>query len=219
MPLSTDNKSEALPSSDPTVELTPFDKYSDNFLPSDLSDRIFNTYKNFEYFNSENGHDVISYGQKYTYVGAKQKSDPEPFPDIIKEAVSVLKETVPNCGRITTCNVNRYQGANSFMPEHSDDEDIICSGSTIYTISLGHDGTVIWKNIEKGHEESLLVRHGSLYTMSKSSQHLWRHRIDKINYTGPRVSLTFFVLKDTERENVTPAPPVRIQHLIIGDAL
>ena len=114
--------------------------------------------------------------------------------------------------------VNRFSGPGSYLPEHSDNEGVIIPGSDIYIISLGQSRTVTFKNVETGEERNLIVKHGSIYKMSASSQKLWKHRIDKDDkFTGIRISLTFFCVKHPELNNTTPSQ--HPQHLIFGDSL
>ena len=161
---------------------------------------------------------MTAYGAPYPYVGSKQTSQPEPFPALVDLAVNEINRKYSSKHKISSSLVNRYSGPGSYLPEHSDNEGVIIPGSDIYIISLGQSRTVIFKNVETGEERSLFVKHGSIYKMSASSQKLWKHRIDKDdNFTGIRISLTFFCVKHPELNNTTPSQ--HPQHLIFGDSL
>ena len=94
---------------------------------------------------------------------------------------------------LNSCLVNKYPDSKSFIKEHSDDERSINRNSNICTISIGESRTVLFRNIvsEEKHEHS--TKPGSLYTMSRLSQELFKHKIDPGNSSeiGVRYSLTF----------------------------
>ena len=159
--------------------------------------------------NTENGHGVLSFGEPYQYPGAKaEKPKSTDFPDILVDLVSKIKEECPGT-TINQCLINRYTDGNSFLPKHSDNEQSLVHDSSIFTVSLGGECSV--KFTKKGQLEGEVVEtiEGcSLYVMSKQSQFLWDHRIDKsTDKRDLRYSVTFrYVSRST---NAT---------LIIGDS-
>ena len=67
--------------------------------------------------------------------------------------------------------VNNYRSGEDNIPLHSDDEDSIEDDSFIITISLGATRVLQIRSIGSNDVvESLQLKHGDVYTMSKASQ-------------------------------------------------
>ena len=159
--------------------------------------------------NMENGHAVLSFGEPYSYPGAgAAKPKSTEIPEVLAELASRIKDQHP--GSVTNqCLINRYTDRNSFLPKHSDNEQSLVHDSSIFTVSLGGECSV--KFTKKGELEGEVVETiegGSLYVMSKQSQFLWDHRIDKsTEMRDLRYSITFRYISSST--NAT---------LIIGDS-
>ena len=183
-------------------------KFVDAKLNSDLSVFLDQQKEAFDN-NSENGHGVLSFGEPYQYPGAKaEKPIATDFPEALAVLVSKIKEEYPG-STINQCLINRYTDENSFLPKHSDNEQSLVHDSSIFTVSLGDECSV--KFTKKGQPEGEVVEtiEGcSLYVMSKQSQFLWDHRIDKSTEKRDlRYSITFRYISSST--NTT---------LIIGDS-
>ncbi len=72
-----------------------------------------------------------------------------------------------------------YEGSESFLPEHSDDEFTIDPQSSIHTISIGSPRQVLFRNVFTGKEHDVEATSGSQYIMSRQSQAVYKHRINK----------------------------------------
>ena len=95
---------------------------------------------------------------------------------------------------LNSCVVNKYVGPASFIPSHSDDEKSIHPESSIFTVSVGKQATVHFKNIISNDNYEHVVNGGSMYSMSRASQGCFKHQINKdSSWTGNdvRLSLTF----------------------------
>ena len=129
--------------------------------------------------NTERGHSVISFGEVYTYPGAKAISPiSKELPDILQKVVNSIKQSHPDCV-INQCLVNRYVDQNAVLPQHSDNESSIVYGSDIFTLSIGATRDVVFKKLDGNGTD--VVKHisgNSLYVMSRLSQNTWSHRID-----------------------------------------
>ena len=158
-------------------------------------------------FKLENGHSVKNYGAKYRYTGAGDESSDDDIPAEFEPIINKLKLAYPGI-TITECLVNRYDGLHSKLPVHSDDELSIDPESSIYTVSLGQDRTVIFTNMFNGTTESLVAQGRSLYTMTRSSQDYYSHQIDEQPNSKLRYSLTLRHV----------APQFRRSTVIIGDS-
>ena len=82
------------------------------------------------------------------------------------------------------------------MPEHSDNERAIHPGSSIVTVSLGHDTKVRFRDVQSGSFQEQDVKAGPIYAMTRSSQDLYKHSISKDQLLSEsdndiRISLTF----------------------------
>ena len=84
---------------------------------------------------------------------------------------------------------------------HSDNEVNIDPESVIVSVSLGEQRTINFSH--KSKQQSLVLKDGSVYVMSRISQEVWKHGIDPVvdntgssstdstKGTGIRYSLTF----------------------------
>ena len=167
-----------------------FDENVENFISTDISKSIMD-FLSEEDFRSEGGHGVVTYGAKYNYMG--HKAQPKPLPGCLKSLMDLLNHTKTH-GKyeLNACLVNKYEGPESKLPEHSDDEYSINPTSDIFTISLGDARTVKFRDIISDNEIEHIPQHNSLYVMSRESQNYYQHRIDTDStFTGIRYSLTF----------------------------
>lgn len=152
---------------------------------------MFDYLKNNCILSVESGHSVLAFGESYPYPGYRGPAKCPPIPDMIKD-ISERLETP-----INQCLVNCCNDENSYLPEHADDEPCIVPNSTIYTLSLGAQRKIIFRNINSTSTIEYTALPCSLYSMTRSSQNIWRHRIDHEPYNiGTRFSLTFRLVSD-----------------------
>ena len=120
----------------------------------------------------------MSFGEEYTYSKSKS-SPPAAFPEPITNLISAVTAKFPEEPVSTSALINKYTGKDCYLPEHSDDESTIDPGSSVYTISLGGQGVVKFRNLYTGEERESIINPSSLYSMTRQSQAFWSHRIDK----------------------------------------
>ena len=141
-------------------------------------------------FKPENGHSVCSFGEEYTYTNSKS----EPSKDIPAPIHALIDELLKKCPDATTtnqCLINRYEGPESFLPRHCDDEKVIAPNSSIYTFSIGADSVISFTNLHTGEKRTLSAKGRSLYAFSRKSQAVWSHGIEKsAELQGVRFSIT-----------------------------
>jgi hypothetical protein len=170
-------------------------------------------------FKSENGRGTASFGVPYSYTGSKSSQDTATqFPpilqpiidDINKHQKDLYYKQHPNLKDlqhrhppplINSCLVNKFDGPNSFLPCHSDDEVTIHPESSIFTLSLGESCVVKFSRKRTSSAEStaaselepeLACATRSLYHMTRKSQDFYQHMIEQGAVAqGTRFSLTF----------------------------
>ena len=148
-------------------------------------------------FEKENGHSVCSFGTPYKYTGSKSSVNVPPIPDelrpLMEKINSIQSELIPNQPPvINSCLVNKYEGPDSFLPQHSDREATIHPESSIFTLSIGQNCDIVFVDRISGNETSVTCHDRSLYYMSRRSQEAFTHQINKGSIsTGVRYSLTF----------------------------
>ena len=156
-------------------------------------------------FNQENGHSVISFGTPYQYNGSKSSSEVPPFPDCLKPLLARINtiqaelygslysgQSHLTAPVINSCLINRYVGPDSYLPRHSDSEPSIHPESSIFTISLGQSSDIKFTERLSGTESSHTCSDRSLYIMSRRSQEIFDHEMEKGSISeGTRYSLTF----------------------------
>ncbi len=159
-----------------------------NFISSDSRDELKKFLDN-ESFVMEGGRGCIQYGDKYKYMGSKC-DNVKPVPAILKTILDHVNSNVSY--ELNSILVNKYEGIDSFLPEHSDDELSIDPQSSIHTISIGDTRKVLFRNVYTGEEHEVDAANGSQYTMSRESQAFYKHRIEKdLEFSGKvRYSIT-----------------------------
>ena len=150
-----------------------------------------------------------SYG-KY-YHGPAEYPDSPPLDNIFAK-LQTIDSTVTK--ENYTCLCTYYENGQSFIPLHHDNELSIVHDSTIYTVSVGATRVLKVSNITVPLQEyQVPLEHGSVYAMSRESQNIWRHGIDREPAVRkPRISLTFRRLTteptvDTKQRAPSIAPP------------
>ncbi len=165
------------PSSPPNHTFKDHTTLIPDYLNSDEQSELKELLEN-ETYATEKGRGVLQYGAHYRYMGSKAVIKETPAP--IQKILDKLNSTIPDeANKLNSILINRYTGAESYLPEHSDDELSISPTSNIYTISVGESRTVKFKEIFTGIESELNPSSGSLYTMTRDSQAVYRHRIEK----------------------------------------
>ncbi|KAL5264241.1 hypothetical protein ACHWQZ_G005360 [Mnemiopsis leidyi] len=166
-------------------------------------------------FKPENGHSVMSFGSPYQYTGSQSSTDVPPIPDILKPLLERVNSVQSDIYRslypdqpflappeINSCLVNKYQGSDSYLPRHADREMTIHPESSIFTISLGQSCDVTFTERESGTESSHPCPDRSLYIMSRRSQEVFDHEIEKGSMpAGIRYSLTFRCISWTHKNS------------------
>ncbi|MCP4262086.1 MAG: alpha-ketoglutarate-dependent dioxygenase AlkB [Planctomycetes bacterium] len=112
-----------------------------------------------------------------------------------------------------SCLATLYEDGSAGIPLHHDDEPAIAHDSSIYTVSFGAKRKLRVSNtVGPAVEYEVPLPHGSVYTMTRSSQDTWRHGIDRDpSINRPRISLTFRKLvtpTPTPKSGSIPVPPV-----------
>ena len=167
-------------------------KTIENFVDSDKCNKMLDKLKELQLTKSR-GRSTLSFGESYKFNGSR--NDPVEFPECIKELMDTLNENFcDGSAKLNSCLLTRYDGPESYIPGHSDNERCIHAQSDIFTISLGHQCTLKFTDTLTGNECTHEAQNGSLYTMSRKSQDIFKHRIDQDDsWTDSdfRISLTF----------------------------
>ena len=182
----------------------------ENFLSDVECSKLENILSGYN-FEQKNGHSVYTFGEPYRYTGSAKNQTYVEFPDEIKHIMDKINEVrgENDVAPLTSCLVNRFDGPDSFLHEHSDDERSIDPDSKIYTVSLGCDRTVNYTENYTGRNFTHVAKPGSLYTMTRKSQHYFKHEIkSEPEATKTRYSLTFRSINWRNRKST----------LLIGDS-
>ena len=101
--------------------------------------------------------------------------------------------------KFNSAMIHKYNSGESFIPQHSDNEQDIVEGSLIATISLGETRTFRFQEVGASKCcDVLKLYHGDSLIMSQNSQMYFTHGIPKENVTGKRLSITLRLLKPKE---------------------
>lgn len=198
-------------------EVKPVDEVVENFISPEVRDGLLDFFEK-EEFVSEGGRSVVKYGEKYNYTGNKQQ--PKAIPECILHVMDTLNQE-RTAGKFTanSCLVNKFEGPESTLGEHSDDEYTINPESDIFTISIGVARKITYRDLHSGQEIEHIVNPDSLYIMSRASQNFYSHRIDGDSSAakGIRYSLTF---RDVSKRFLNSSIIIgdsNIRHLYFGE--
>lgn len=147
-------------------------------------------------------------GSTYTYAGLTRAARPwgdvdDPATDATAFAVSKVRQAVEaRLGRtFTFCVCNLYEDGGATIGKHSDNERDLEPGSVIASVSLGATRTFAFHPKPRANRVFIIRRHtvelqhGSLLVMDWDSQKHWLHELPKRVNRGPRVNLTFRVMR------------------------
>ena len=162
------------------------------YIANERCNALFAAASSFPY-KKENGRETVVFGESYNYNGSR--NEPKQLPECINNImVELNRKFMGNTAPLNSCLVNRYTGPTSYLPIHSDNERSIHPDSSIYTLSLGHECTVKFKDVLSSNAHQHQALPGSLYSMTRASQEFFKHSIDKnpsLSNTSVRISLTF----------------------------
>jgi len=117
-----------------------------------------------------------------------------PFPESVARIVDALDQRIGF--RPDNCLLNYYENGNSTMGYHSDSNDDLAPGAGVSIVSVGWPRTIMFRaKREKEEERQLVLETGSLLYMAPEVQDDWQHSIPRDPVAGPRISLTFRLLK------------------------
>ena len=187
--------------------------YTEGFLYSDeavnLKDALVQ-----ETFSVVNGRQVASFGAEYQYnTGSPGRNTPA-IPTYLQAIIDRINgDSLYPDTKINQVFVNRYSGK-AHLPEHSDNEPAIKPESHIFTITIGEQAPINFKDKVTGREENLSPADGSLYVMSKSSQHYWTHQMNEVDLGDTvRISVTFRSVGDNFKNSTVILGDSNTKHL------
>ncbi len=162
-----------------------------NFVQPQEADDLTSFFSSCQ-FKPENGHSVISFGVPYEYTGSKSSSNVPPIPNqlgplfekINEIQTKLFRANYPQQSHLTppvvnSCLVNKYDGPESYLPQHSDKEVTIHPESSVFTLSLGETCDLKFIERESGTEQTVTCSDRMLYHMNRRSQEVFEHLIEK----------------------------------------
>lgn len=144
-----------------------------------------------------------AYFGKHSYTYGTTTHIPQPINSnkYIEEIVKAFQSQFPD-SCFNSVLINFYPNDCSHLPFHSDNEQDICNDSFIYTLSLGSDRQICFRN---SRTRNILLKvdlkHSSLIGFSKRSQRFYEHSIlpaspgTNSHLVKFRISLTFRHMK------------------------
>jgi hypothetical protein len=189
----------------------PYTKSETILIEADEAAQITN-FLNTCNFKQENGHSVISFGEPYEYTGSKSSQNVPPIPNELKPLFEKINALQTNLHKakyksehdppptVNSCLINKYEGPDSFLPRHSDREVTIHPESSIFTLSLGQSCQIKFIERSSNSETILPCPDRSLYHMTRRSQEIYDHMIERGSLaSGTRFSLTFRAVSWTNK--------------------
>ena len=151
-------------------------------------------------FMKHKGRETLAFGSLYKWsniYNGKASKEREQIPGVLKNLLEKAKE---RCGDgaedFNSVLINYYpektnpKDPSSHIPAHSDNEMEIKPNSMIATYSIGASRELVFTSKHSTDEESVEVEDNSLYLMTKSSQHWFKHAMHDVATTEERYSVT-----------------------------
>ena len=174
----------------------PLQLHRENYIEPELENQLIEYFESCsDKFHTEGERRCLSFGEQYKYTGSRSSAEPSEMPPLLKQLIDrinsdFVSEDQP---KMNSCLINCYQGPNSSLPQHSDDEQSIHPESSIHTVSLGVACTMNFMakcNGDNAQEHVCEPR--SIYSMTRRSQEFFTHGISKGSISpGKRYSITF----------------------------
>ena len=142
----------------------------------------------------------------YTYSGISHPARPFSDNKYLMHILSYVEIVLPEF-RFNSAMVHRYYDGNCTMPQHSDNEACIESDSDIVTISFGDTRSMEFKSKHSGDLDHVLLSHGEVLIMSRTSQEDFTHAIPLATNKSTRLSVTLRLIKP-----VSQNPQVESSH-------
>jgi len=164
-------------------------------------------------FSDHNGNRSVAYYGTLPYTYGRFKHEPAPYPEgpVFDSIFASLRTIDPDISKESySCLVTYYENGNSMIPLHHDDEPCIVEDSTIYTVCLGATRVLKVSNISGPFQElHIPLEHGDVYSMTRASQNIWRHGIDREPLVkDPRISLTLRKMRTPPADEKQQIPPI-----------
>ena len=120
---------------------------------------------------------------------------PHPWNTLLTELKTKI-ESVCNT-HFTTVLLNLYRDGKDSNGWHADNEKELGVNPVIASLSFGAERPFhLRHNLDKNCKQKIILEHGSLLLMQRTTQHFWKHQIPKTaKPIAPRINLTFRVLK------------------------
>ena len=207
--ISSENRRlETVPKQRLKAPMKPYEVYKEQYLSQDQLNCIADlvgSLRDGGDFISENGHNVVQFGEPYGYTGSKSLQEftqipPELSPIIKKLTTDLSLEHEPNSVLINHYpSYDRLNPSQSHLAKHSDDEPTLLADSKIITISVGSTRKVLFEAKHDDSEKPVVLepQSNSLYVMSRSSQNWYSHCVlqpEENESVEERFSITFRTL-------------------------
>lgn len=187
--------------------------FTENFLNLEEITCLKNELDSDALYTKVNGRQVASFGSQYKYSGSSGQNTPTIPPFLQRIIDKIHGNELYADANINQVVVNRYSGK-THLPEHSDNEASIRPESHVFTVSVGEMVPIIFRDKVSGREETISPNDGSLYVMSKSSQHYWTHCMEEIDLgDGVRISITFRSVGDNYKNSTIILGDSNTKHL------
>ncbi|WP_269240300.1 alpha-ketoglutarate-dependent dioxygenase AlkB family protein [Flavobacterium limnophilum] len=132
-------------------------------------------------------------GKSYSYSNIKMK--PHPWTMLLQK-IKLKVESVCD-SNFTTVLLNQYRDGKDSNGWHADNEKELGVNPIIASVSFGAERVFQLKhNSIPGLKQNILLEHGSLLLMKRTTQNFWKHQIPKtLKPIGSRINLTFRVIQ------------------------
>lgn len=164
-------------------------QYFADALPSADADLAYLT-SDVTWLSEMRARQTASFGLPYNYSGHEYPACSMP-PRIA--AMSDLAAVLAG-HPFNNCLCNRYESGANTMGFHSDSYEGLAAGSRIAIASFGAPRTLVFRSMDKLQRAEVVLEHGSLLLMSRTTQEGWQHAVPRDPTAGLRISVTFRLL-------------------------
>ena len=153
-------------------------EYEENFLNPDARLKISQFLDSSTDFVKDGSMRTLNFGKTFNQSIRvnSNKEIPEPFCaviDILHDKYSIQDEA-----KLNSVIINKFSGPHTKLPEHSSNDPSINPDSSIFTLSIGDNCPIVFRDKCTNATIDVNTTDNSIFIMSLKSQHYWTRKID-----------------------------------------
>ena len=188
----------------PTTHLK---SYKESVLEDNLKSNLVTFLSENVTFSGQDGKETVLYGKPLKYSKSRVNNATTEIPDILKNVISAIDPDKSQ--NLNSIIINKYSGENSMQTENRYCESSIKPESSIFSLVIGSQFELVFKDTVTGLETTEKVNNGSCLEMSQQSQFYWTHKMKCLAPESEKCLFTINFFSTGRNQNST---------IVVGDS-